>query len=283
MAAHLLIRDGTPYWWMSPDIWVVPGSDPNGPPGSPIAGQPAYLWAHAQNTGNAPANGTRVDFYWANPAMQIVVGAATFIGSAFADLAPGAGQDVLCLVPWMPTIVNGGHECVLAVAHNASELTPLPDPLPAGFDFAPPSHDQIAQRNLSVLAAAAHAAPMAITVTAPPRADKAVRVHVERGGRLDEAQLARLGLEKLKPARRETVQAGLALEAMCGRGDRPTGKEEIELRVARGTSVGVFVSIHAPEPAEDEYQLVHIVERSGDRVIGGLTYVVVAPREGATS
>jgi hypothetical protein len=152
MPAHLLIRDGSPQWWLSPDIWVVPGNDPNGLPGNPIAGQPAYLWAHVANTGDVAASGTRIDFYWADPAMQIMVGSATQIGSAYADVPAGGSQDVLCLVPWTPSIVNGGHECVLAAAHNPAEQTPLPDPLPNGFDFNPPAYDEIAQRNLSVVA-----------------------------------------------------------------------------------------------------------------------------------
>lgn len=283
MAAHLLIRDGTPQWWMSQDVWVVPGNDPNGPPGNPIAGKPAYLWALVANTGDSPADGTRVDFYWANPAMQIVVGAATFIGSAFADLAPGAQQEALCLVPWVPSIVNGGHECVLAVAHSPAEASPLPDPLPTGFDFAPPAHDEIAQRNLSVLAASLHGVPRSLTVTAPPRADKTVQVTAEIGGTLGPKLLAQLGLKEFRPAAKEVVQVGLAREAICGGQDRPVGARKIELHVPRGTSAGVFASLSARGLAKDEYQLVHLVERSEDRILGGLSYVMVQPSEGAAA
>ncbi|SDR62406.1 hypothetical protein SAMN05444161_0410 [Rhizobiales bacterium GAS191] len=283
MAAHLLIQDGSPQWWMSQDIWVVPGSDPNGPPGSPIAGKPAYLWALVANTGDTAANGARVDFYWANPAMQIVVGVATLIGSAFVDLAPGAQQQALCLVPWVPSIVNGGHECVLAVAHSQAEASPLPDPLPAGFDFNPPQYDEIAQRNLSVLAASARAVPRALTITAPNRADKTVRITAETGGRLSETLLAQLGLEGFRPAPKEVVQVGLGREAVCGQRDMPVGTPEIELHVPKGTSAGVFASIHATGLAEDEYHLVHLVERSEDRVLGGLSFVIIHSRKGAAA
>jgi hypothetical protein len=45
MAALLDIPDGpSPYVWESSAIWVVPGADPLGKPGQPVAGQPAYLW-----------------------------------------------------------------------------------------------------------------------------------------------------------------------------------------------------------------------------------------------
>ena len=40
----LEIEDGDP-WYLSPNVWTVPGTNPEGPPGLPIAGKPAYLWA----------------------------------------------------------------------------------------------------------------------------------------------------------------------------------------------------------------------------------------------
>ena len=282
MSAHLLIRDGTPDWWMSASIWVVP-NDPLGVPGSPIAGKPAYLKAMVENTGDSPANGARVDFYWANPAMQIVIGVANFIGSAFIDVDPGANQEVLCLVPWIPSIVNGGHECVLAVAHSPAEASPLPDPLPTGFDFAPPAHDEIAQRNLSVLAASMRATPRSLTITAPPRADKTVRITAKIGGTLSETLLAQLGLKGFRPAAKEVAQVGLGREAICGQRDRLVGEREIEIHVPRGTSVGIFASIRTTGLANNEYQLVHLVERSENRVLGGISYVMVPPHEGAAT
>ncbi|CAN7702748.1 hypothetical protein LJR289_005702 [Pseudoduganella sp. LjRoot289] len=219
MPAHIIIRDGSPYWWASTDIWVVPGADPNAAPGTPVAGQPAYIWAHAVNSGNSTANGTRIDFYWADPSAQVVVGSATAVGSAFVDLdTDPAGQDVLCLVPWMPVVVNGGHECLLAVAHGPNDSSPIPDPLPNGYVFDPPAHDQIAQRNITVLLASMLASNTVISVRALPRQDKEAVLTVEFGGDLDERQLALLGLQKmqLRQAPRRAVQVELSLEPLCG-------------------------------------------------------------------
>lgn len=310
MPAHIIIEDGPPpYWWASTDIWVVPGSDPNGAPGSPVAGQPAYLWAHVANTGNVQANGTRVDFYWADPAGQIVAGVANPIGSAFVDLDTNpAGEDVLCLVPWVPVIVNGGHECLLAVAHGPNDSNPLPDPLPNGFPFDPPSHDQVAQVNVTVLAASMLRAAFLLSVHALPRRDKRVRLTAEYGGELSPLQLERLGLHalKLRPSPRLAVRARLSLEPLCG-GDasRDGGKAQqdaeaemapdeqdgadesadeaqarqhgIELTVPRGGSAGVYVALSARRLDPGHYQLVHIVERSEDKVLGGVSYVVYQP------
>ncbi|MBB5420727.1 hypothetical protein [Paraburkholderia atlantica] len=279
MAAHLLIRDGSPQWWLSPDIWVVPGNDPNGLPGVPVAGQAAYLWAHVANTGDIAASGTRIDFYWANPAMQVVVGAATQIGSAYADIPAGGAQDVLCLVPWVPSIVNGGHECVLAVAHNTAELPPLPDPLPAGFDFNPPAYDEIAQRNLSVVQTMMMV-PFPLTITAPARADKEVVVTTEVGGTLDERILIQLGLGGFRLAAKEEVEVDVSRDATGHRREREHCARDLGVHVPRGTSTGVFVTIQAKGLSREEYQLVHVLERSGDRVLGGMSYVVVHFPEG---
>jgi len=169
------------------------------------------------------------------------------------------------------------------VAHSPAEASPLPDPLPTGFDFAPPAHDEIAQRNLSVLAASMRATPRSLTITAPPRADKTVRITAKIGGTLSETLLAQLGLKGFRPAAKEVAQVGLGREAICGQRDRLVGEREIEIHVPRGTSVGVFASIHATGLANNEYQLVHLVERSENRVLGGISYVMVPPHEGAVT
>ncbi len=174
------------------------------------------------NTGNVAAKGTRIDFYWANPSAQMVVGAATAIGSAFVDLDPGDTQEVLCLVPWVPVIVNGGHECLLAVAHGGGDTNPIPDPLPNGYPFDPPAHEQIAQLNLGVVEAGSLAA-MAVFVTAIGRTEKLARLTVEVGHEVNERTLAQLGLRELQPSRKGKVIAALSREPDCTEHKDPKG------------------------------------------------------------
>ena len=178
MSVQLLIRDGNPYWYLSPDIWVVPGNDPSGSPGSPIAGQTAYLWAQVANAGSTDANGVRVDFYWANPALQVTRSNATLVGSAYADVPAGGTQDALCLVPWIPVIVNDGHECLVAVANHAGDPLRNPSAGRLRSTHLPASGAE----NLTVLVARMHAAMLTITVSGLQRADK-IRVFDNRGGR----------------------------------------------------------------------------------------------------
>lgn len=282
MSANLVIRDGpVPYWWMSPDIWVVPGNNPNAAPNSPKAGKPAYVWARVTNHGTAAADGTRVDFYWADPSAQMTVGTAHKIGSAFADLAPGESQDVLCLVPWIPVVVNNGHECLVAVAHNSGNSNPLPDPLPAGYAFDPPSHLQVAQKNLTVLLLAQAVAQVVLTVTALPRTDKRIRISAEIGGKVSPEVLTSIGLKGLRPGSGSGLSVLLSekpISTTSRRGD--SGRHsEVVISVPRGTSQAVYGVVIPSGLSPEEYELVHFIERTGDRVTGGVSYIVVSEGE----
>ena len=275
MSVQLLIRDGNPDWYLSPDIWVVPGNDPTGPAGPPVAGKTAYLWAHVANTGTDDVTGVRVDFYWANPALQVLRSTATLVGSATADIPAGGSQEVLCLVPWVPVMVNGGHECLVAAANSPSD--PLPDPPPDAFD--PPTYRQIAQKNLSVLPATMQSSMHAITVAATKRLDKSVIVHAETGGELDRDSLVRLGMHGAKPAKAGAVEVGLSPEPRCAEAKDQLGKNRIELHVPKGEQRAVYTSVRAKSLGPNEYQLVRITEKAGDKLLGGLAFVVVAERK----
>lgn len=273
MTIQLLIQDGPdPYWYLSPDIWVVPGNDPNGAPGNPVAGTSAYLWANVANKGDTNAIGVRIDFYWANPALQVLRSNSTLVGSAFADVSAGSSQDVLCLVPWMPVIVNDGHECLVAVANHSGD--PLPSP--PSDDFNPPAYRQVAQKNLTVLAAGMTVSLHAITIGGWRRADKEVVVTAEVGGKVDKITLSRLGVKNLRPAKKNVVEVGIDRMPRCARDGGELGPTTLELQVPRMTSAAVYVSVRAKNLAKGEYQLVNIIERSGDRILGGLGFIVVA-------
>lgn len=274
MAVELLIKDGSPSWWESPDIWVVPGTNPGGVPGTPVVGMQAYLWATVRNEGDVDASQVQVDFWVADPSLQIRKSTANHIGTAFADIAAGSSQDVLCLVPWHVTLVNGGHECVVVEASSPADPLSPPPADPDVLDA--PDYRQIAQRNLSVLVVSGMMrGEVIITVSAGARADKAAVIEVGGGDALPAELLGSLGLETRRYVGAERLSAGLSERSLCGQ-ERAEGARTLRLPVPRGTSAAAYLNVAAREPlAPDEYAVVRVIERDQERVIGGLSVVIV--------
>lgn len=265
----LQIRDGTPHWWDSPDIWVVPGADPNGMPGQPIAGEVNFLWGRVRNSGDVPASGAQVNFYWSNPALGVLRSNSTQVGSAFVDLNPGEAKDVLCLVPWVPVVVNNGHECVVAEVIHSSD--PLPLPLPDPFD--PPSYRQVAQKNLSVLVMRRAMLVMPIQAAAPRRQERRLRVTFEAGGSLDKEVLAKAGLADFRPANMEPPRVRLSLEGGCG--EEQVGDKELDITLKAGTARAVYLRIWPAEIPRQCYFPIRVASRDAARIDGGITFVLI--------
>jgi hypothetical protein len=245
VAVQLEIRDGDP-WWMSPDIWVVPGDDPNGAPGQPIAGRDNYLWGRVRNTGATAASGIRVEFFWSNPATGVLRSNSTLVGYGYADVPAGGGStEVLCITPWVPVVVNDGHECVVAQALHPGD--PLPAPISDAFSA--PTYRQVAQRNLTVVVlAAALVQTLVLQLALPARARGGrTRVALKRGGqKLSRERLEQLGLPGgLRPA--DVIEtAGFGESAAC---TDERGEPELQLELRPGTSAPAYVRVGGARPA----------------------------------
>jgi len=267
--AQLLVRDGTPYWWDSPDIWAVPGTDPNGAAGQPIAGDIAYVWARVENTGLDDAFGVQVRFYWADPSTQMLFSTINLIGTAYADIPAGATQDVLCLVPWSVVFVNGGHECLVAVASMPGD-PPLPD------QVDPPAYPNVAQRNLTVFNALKSDFHLMLAVGGGQREGQRVRLTAEIGDELAKEALATLGVKQARPVAKPQFRVGLSLKPATEPGG-DIGEPVLDVTVPPGRSVAVYVTVRATgRLGPDEYQLLRVVERQNKRVLGGVSLVGIA-------
>lgn len=269
MAVTLVIEDGNP-WYLSPNVWTVPGSDPVGPPGMPVAGQPCYLWAHVQNTGTDPVSGATARFYWANPALGFDRTTANLVGSAFVTLGPGASADVLCLTPWVPVYVNQGHECILAEASHATL-----DPLPAAPAFNVPTDRHVAQRNLSVLSASSFS--FAFEVHNPGRKRREF-VITARNGDLGQVEklLARLGKGvKRVPKPGRMAKMGF-VKSPCPDADAESSGPRLE---------GVTLEAHerAGYALVGDLQggaaLIHVVQEADGHEVGGLALLLLPSKE----
>ncbi|MDQ3610801.1 MAG: hypothetical protein M4D85_04175, partial [Actinomycetota bacterium] len=145
-------------FWESPDIWSALGA-PDGTPavpatpgGAPVAGQPNTLYAHVWNLGLAPVLNAVVEFFVFDPSLSFGTQAPLFSATATVDLSGRSAPQtchrlVKCPVPWVPTIVNGGHECIVV---RVSAMGDAPAPAHVWDAWA---DRRVAQRNIGVVAA----------------------------------------------------------------------------------------------------------------------------------
>jgi len=264
---QLLIADGSPHWH-SPDIWVVPGDDPNGPPGPPVAGGTAYVYARVTNIGEVEAIDTQVRFYWGDPSAQLFFSTMNPIGTAFATIPAGQHRDVLCATPWNVILVNSGHECLVVTAQLPGDAA-----LPDQVDW---TYQNVAQRNLSVV----YGPPpgkvfsQALTVRAPRTGTIQARLTATVGGALPAQTLASLGLRQRTAVTAPVVAAGLSRTPVAGGN---VGQPVLTTTVPAGQSLSVYVAIAATAAlGPDEYQVVTVTQQQGGAVVGGVSFVVAA-------
>jgi hypothetical protein len=131
-------------FWLSPDIRVEPADSL----GNPTAGVPTSITAFLTNAGRADAFAVLVEFFWFNPSLAFVAGNANRIGSRLVALPDHGYTPVTCPTPWRPTVVNGGHECVVVQLSTPEEG---PGGLRFPYDASRDRH--VGQRNLTVRAA----------------------------------------------------------------------------------------------------------------------------------
>jgi hypothetical protein len=145
-------------FWESPDVYILPGVAPSAAPAVPtqlgqvaLAGTDNTVYGHVWNLGRGMAREVVVEFYWCNPSLGFNPAGLTLIGSTFTVLGSrGSGychQVVKCPVTWVPTFVNGGHECLLIRAWDVA-ADPMTTP---EWDASQNRH--LGQRNIHVVPA----------------------------------------------------------------------------------------------------------------------------------
>jgi hypothetical protein len=128
-------------FWETPFIWVE-SSDPYG---NAVAGEQNFLHALIFNGGAFQAAPVKVDFYWANPALGLGPANMNYVGTEWVEIPRLGSKDVRCPTPWVPVVVNNGHECVMVNSSCA-----LSDPIL--HPFQPTLDRHVGQKNLHVVA-----------------------------------------------------------------------------------------------------------------------------------
>ncbi len=134
--------------WASPNIWVE-SSDLWG---NAVAGEENFVHARVFNLGKAPAIPTRVDFYWGDPSLGLGPGKMTYIGTEWARCDPHRGTHVRCSTPWIPTFLNGGHECLMVQCIGPVLEDVQGTVIGPPYPLQPQIDRHVAQRNVTVLA-----------------------------------------------------------------------------------------------------------------------------------
>ncbi|MGZ4618751.1 MAG: hypothetical protein ACXV3F_08490 [Frankiaceae bacterium] len=152
-------------FWASPYI-VVENSGGIGL--TARASEENFVRARVFNFGKATSAPTQVDFYWADPSLGLTPGTFHRIGTEWVEIRHGASLEVRCRAPWVPVVLNGGHECLVINTSNPMMAVPAGvnfgpfDPIQ--MPFAPRLDRHVGQRNLTVVPGTA-GKPMTVSVT----------------------------------------------------------------------------------------------------------------------
>ncbi len=155
----LVIRHGSPNWWLSPDIWVASSPSTSASPSvaNPVAGQSYDVWVRVTNSTSETIGSQSLPWelrgVWVIPTagpIPLPTSAANTIQlPTIFGIPGGQSADFKSLAPWTPVYENGGHECLIAWT-NASNVA-YPDQPYLDGDAGPADWYSIAQHNLGVL------------------------------------------------------------------------------------------------------------------------------------
>jgi hypothetical protein len=297
-------------FWNSPDIDFFPKVN-----GNAMANTPVTIQVNIWNRGYLDAVGVRVEFFWFTPAPVFHLTESNRINKApFPVTIPAQScVPVTCPVPWVPTFIGDGHECLVVQCNSFLEgKDGLKSPLHAELDR------HVGQLNVTVSDAGAGqklqlvmhnpfetAARFALCL-----ASRSVRGNVERMRQLDHDTLmhvvanARPGgphdlLERELELRVEDtndLDLGVQILAMKpmppapirpldlhgylrqrGPGGDALGRRLGELDLEQGGNTTVFLEAPRTRLEPGTYRVLHFGQVTGECLVGGYTVVMEAP------
>jgi hypothetical protein len=296
-------------FWESPDIYVTPNLEASSAPIKPStlggiarANVPNTLYAHVWNVGKSPAYGVRVEFYWFNPSLGISRSDANLIGAMSVDLghrfnkfpdwrevkgpqgnylSRGCHAIVKCPESWVPSYVNGGHECLVVRVFEPLLDAVHPDQFSASADR------HVAQRNIAVVPSASPAAiDLAFDLGYQAETGLAeIDVSIEGSGSMDWLKLYTNNANPQLHLPVEPVVTGmLPPQPFHSRRqsivDLPFNERRTLLRPREKINRGcdkLFIPFHASiqNIKHGEAQVLRVRQRMGGEIIGGYTVVLI--------
>lgn len=279
MSVQLTIEDGVP-WYLSPDIWVVPGNDPNGAVGLPVVNMSCYVWARVQNRGSSSVSNATVKYYWADPSMVISPTTANHIGTSYVNLGPGETKQVLCLTTWTPIWVNNGHECLIVEAFSSD------DPVLHGptDEFNAEGDRHVAQRNIGILNVMTKAKiivyPFAARNTIRLNSDKIILRAKVAPIKLLEKLRGILGLKELPDDIGQEIKEFGIQQFKCGDQITEVGNSMITLDTKGHGQYGMALVIKIPKQFDAKKGALFLVEQVvKEKVVGGISALIMFKEE----
>jgi hypothetical protein len=279
MSGILSIDKGSPQWWLSADIWVTLAGDPTTAPGvgNPVAGATYNVSVRVHDNYSDPVDsGWNLFVCWVIPTIgSIPIPPAAQIlnkGAITVAVPPMSLVQLETATTWTPSFVNGGHECLIAMAYNEQAVgfpvTSLNGNAPDTATYS------IAQKNLGVVQVGTHPkAPFhyafqacnsanvegkfVITAQQAPLSDIATFLPGMPGGRSiadKPGKIANLGITASGVAGSKAATAVLSSVPIAPHSCQPF------------TLSGVL---------EEGNALVHVTQSLDGRVVGGLSVLVL--------
>lgn len=287
--SSLVIDHGNP-WWLSPNVWAVPTSNPNEPsPGevSPVVTSQYFLVANVRNTSASEVQNAEVYFWWADPSLGIITSAnAHLVGTSSVTVLGNSSNTSLELGVWIPSFVNNGHECLIAAVVEGG------GPPPGVLDGA--NDPTVAQHNIGVVNMSGHMEgrfSYPFQVCNPFRVQQRFTVHAE-GAPLEQATpfLAALRDRTRAPSHRSRLASERASGTSGGRVGRlgfvhPPCPHPRDFDHPRPVLEDIRLEPHACTGftlvgvVEEGDALIHVTQRLGDRIVGGLSVLVLSQKE----
>jgi hypothetical protein len=315
---YLLVRAASgdrgrrPYsgvFWESPDIFVLPGVAAGAAPLRPAsaggiaqASAPNTVYGHVWNLGKAAASRVRVEFWWFDPSLGFSRDAGHLAGAAYVDLGDrftlypewrevrtsygnwvsrGAHAIVRCPETWVPTYLNGGHECLVVRV-----MDPLFDPV-AVAQFSPLLDRHVGQRNIAVIQAASPATvtlPLALGRPDHP-GDVEVAVTADDPATMEWLRLVTGSRANMFRAGTEPLVAGLLPPAPSGARPIPLDSVDVDCRrqllvqhdrFHRGCDpLQIVVHASVADLQDGEAHVLRVRQRVEGDVVGGYTVVLI--------
>jgi hypothetical protein len=282
-------------FWESPDILVAAGVDPSVAPPVPsalgetaLAGAPNTVYAHVWNFGLSQAPNVVVEFWWCDPTLGIGPSGAHLIGQTMVAVgARGSARShavVKCPTAWVPTFVNGGHEClVVRMWDETSDGLGTPP-----WDAALNRH--VGQRNIHVVQAGQGLQPMAfggaqplllptpvapLTLNVGPLYGEPAQVAVARAAPHEMPWLQlHTGVRGQFPAQAAATGDVLLTAPRSIGGGFPSGEGATEHQVEEDGQQVAFTTTDAP-PAPGEAHVYRVTAAQQGQVFGGYTVVLL--------